>query len=234
MNPGEFAKLVTSARGMKAPPNIGVERMSGAGPEAGSAARRSSRALGGCESAMRTLRGSLYIAVPILFLLAWVGCGIAVSVAVPVSWAGAHGLVLLVVSVIVGIGGLISCWWIDSRIRFWRGGKRIMYAHLKDQIVGPRGPHAIVYEEFTAEGRIQRLHLVGEIFEDETPNRGEIRVPSAERWDTQVPSWARGWRAEILARIDACAGPRNQFVDEELHVPRAAQQRDAPDRAQLR
>ena len=38
------------------------------------------------------------------------------------------------------------------------------------------------------------------------PAPSELRFPSEQVWDTQVPFWARGRRAEILERIVDCIG----------------------------
>ena len=167
---------------------------------------------------LKGLRWSLYVAVPIVSLAAWLGCGgIAVSLpALVVLWPYPRlaQLFIFAVAVIAAIGGLVHFYWILARVEFRRRGYRIMPAHVTDFLIWPRGPQDVVYEEFSAEGRVQRLHFVGQIFSDESPNRCEVHLPSAERWDTLVPSWARGRRTEIVARIDA-SGPRTQFVDEE-------------------
>lgn len=165
----------------------------------------------------RKVRELLYVAVPIISLVAWLAGGIAILLAIPVMLWSYPRVAVIVVSAlafIVAIAWLVHFYWLMGRLEFRRRGYRIMPAHVTDFLFWPRGPQQVVYEEFSAEGRVQRLHFVGQIVSDETPNRCEVHLPSPERWDSKVPLWARGRRTEIVARIDA-TGPRTQFVDEE-------------------
>jgi hypothetical protein len=80
-------------------------------------------------------------------------------------------------------------------------------------MIGPKeylrwslGPKECVYEERAMNGRVLRLPFVRVILGNGYPAPSELRFPSEMGWDTEVPLWARGRRAEILERIVDCIG----------------------------
>lgn len=69
--------------------------------------------------------------------------------------------------------------------------------HVSSNVVRAReGEFMIVYHEGE-----ERLSFDG--FERPRPERDVVRIPSPERWDSTVLPWARGRRAEIVARLRA-------------------------------
>lgn len=106
-----------------------------------------------------------------------------------------------------GIGALVPFWRLGEEIAFVRRGYQVREVPRRLYLYRyPPGPRACVFEELSAEGEVRGLPFVRIVLGGGYPARSDIRVPSAANWDQVVPRWARGRRAEILARMSECLG----------------------------
>jgi hypothetical protein len=102
--------------------------------------------------------------------------------------------------VMAGVGLAAGMAVLRKRVDFRRRGYRVRRL----------GREEHVYEERGAEGEIRLLPFWREML---IGAPSEVYLPSEDRWDSQVPPWAHGRRAEIVERIAEYLGPRDKFVD---------------------
>lgn len=149
----------------------------------------------------------------------WVGLGIVISLVVGAALAQHPTLALVLVGSIAttfALGGLVIFWEAAQQIVFWRRGYRVRQLNPKEYFRWSLGPKQCVYEERAPDGRIRRLPFVRVVLADEYPAPCEVCLPVEERWDAQMPSWARGRRTEIMECMRQCFGAalsRTHFVD---------------------
>lgn len=111
-----------------------------------------------------------------------------------------------VTAIMAGAGGLYIFWLTADAIAFWIRGCRLRWP----------GPAQISYEERAPDGEIRVLLFVYRPLGDGYRPPCEVQIPREEHWDSQMPSWARGRRQEIVQRLDQCFGgeySKARFVD---------------------
>ena len=113
---------------------------------------------------------------------------------------------LVVVSLVVAFGALISFWILASHIEFRKRGYQVNWL-TADQWA---------YEERRNDGSVERLPLSRKMTGDGYPAPCTVYVQSRESWDECAPVWARGRRTEIMSRIAEQFGGRVQFCDIDL------------------
>jgi len=153
-------------------------------------------------------------------LIAWVGLGALLArgtSAVLEQHATTANVLVLLIATIFAVGGLVIFWMTAAQIEFWRHGYRVRQLSPKGLLHWSLGPKQCVYEERAAGGQIHGLPFVRTILGDGYPAPSEVCLPREEDWDSQMPSWARGRRKEIMERMNECFGAersRTRFVDQ--------------------
>ena len=143
----------------------------------------------------------------VLCAIAWLAFGvIAVRVAGASLWPTPKlaFVVVIVISAIIGIGGLLSYWLIADHVDYRVRGYRVRCVTGNDWL----------YEERVSKGTERCLPCVRVVL---GYGSAEVFVPSEASWETRVPLWARGRRSEIMERIALCfgsdRGAQIRFVD---------------------
>ena len=113
-------------------------------------------------------------------------------------------VVVIVISTIIGIGGLVSSWLIADHVGYRMRGYRVRW------VTG----NEWMYEERVSTGTERCLPCVRVVL---GYGSAEVLVPSETSWETRAPLWARGRRSEIMERIALCfgsdRGAQIRFVD---------------------
>src|SRR5262249_43007151 len=115
---------------------------------------------------------------------------------------------LLIVSAAAIAGAVWAFWEVADAIDFRLRGYRVRRVERTDYTVWRPGLTDWLYEEATPERtrrgfRILREPVIGEAG---YPRPCRVYVPNADAWDARMPSWARGRRDEIVARLRECFG----------------------------
>ena len=137
-------------------------------------------------------------------LVVWIAGGVAAAVGVPRVLQGHPQVATVAVGMLVvvaGVGGLVIFWVLSAEIDFWRRGYGVRQLGPKEFFHWTLGPKRCVYEERGQDGRLRSLPFVRIILADGYPAPSELRFPSEDAWDAQVPCWARGRRSEIVRRV---------------------------------
>ena len=113
---------------------------------------------------------------------------------------------LMVGSLIVAFGALISFWILVSHVQFKKRGYQVNW------LTGDQW----VYEERGSDGSIEYLPISRKITESGYPAPCEVHIRSEESWDQHAPAWAQGRRTQIMDRIAEQFGGRVQFCDVDL------------------
>jgi hypothetical protein len=157
-----------------------------------------------------TLRAFVAALPPVLGFIAWVvASGIAarsVPYALPEQPRLAQTIVYAI-AIMGGLGGLVGFWYSADSIEFLVRGYRVRLANRTEGM----------YEERAADGSITGLPFGYTALADAYRPACEVCLPSEERWDVEVPSWARNRRNAIVASIakflGADFGTCVRFVD---------------------
>jgi hypothetical protein len=134
-----------------------------------------------------------------LLWLAWVAGGIVVTRAAAVEVSQHPRLAVafvIMIGSVVTLGGLVGFWIVTSEIDFGRRGYRVRRL----------GDDQWVYEERDAHGTLRGLPISREVVGGGYPAPCKVGITSETLWQTQAPQWARGRRADIVARIAECLG----------------------------
>ena len=75
--------------------------------------------------------------------------------------------------------------------------------------VARKGRDEIEYQELQ-NGRVERVTLGGELM---ASGPHVVYVPTEEEWQQTMPHWARGRRAEIIAKVKHALGTKNYEYD---------------------
>jgi hypothetical protein len=136
-------------------------------------------------------------------LVAWTMVGVAALSAVAGFMDVRVTLVLVCgIGVVPAVGGLVIYWVLADEIDFQRHGYRIRQLSPTAYFRWTPGPTNYAYEEFDSGGEIRKLPFVRVMLEEAAyPAKSEVLFPAEHEWDTRVPAWARGRRAEIVERV---------------------------------
>lgn len=119
------------------------------------------------------------------------------------------------VAIMTGLAGLWCFWLLADGAEFVRLHYRIRHLPPREYWRWTPGPKACVYEEWSPENGIRQIPFVRDILGPGYPAPSIVRLPSDTAWAAQTPDWARGRRAEIIARIRQLAGENTQFAESE-------------------
>lgn len=153
------------------------------------------------------LQPALGVALTFAGLVAWVAASAAGALCLAHLFP-LHGPWLA--CVIVCIGGTTALWpfWhLVAALDFLKRGYRVHEVPRRLYPVRWRlGPRDCVFEEVADVGPVRQLPFVRVVLDDAYPAHSEVPMPGPESWDHVVPTWARGRRDEILARMMECFG----------------------------
>ena len=145
-----------------------------------------------------------------LCAVAWLGCGcLVVRFGVAALWRYEvlAWALLILVSLVVAFGVLLSFWILMSHYDFRKRGYQVRWL---------TGDHW-VYEERRADGSTECFPFMRRIVGDGYPAPSDVFIVGAAAWEQQAPRWAQGRRTEILERIadlfGANQGGRVQLSD---------------------
>ena len=146
----------------------------------------------------------------LLCAITWLACGgFVVRSGVGALWQYRElsWVFLILVSLAVASGALVSFWILVSHFEFRRRGYKIKW------VTGDEW----VYEERRIDGSVECLPFSRKTVGDGYPAPCNVHIQSEKSWERQAPQWAQGRRTEILERIadlsGANAGGRVQFSD---------------------
>jgi hypothetical protein len=119
------------------------------------------------------------------------------------------------IAVLTGVAGLWCFWLLADGVEFLRRHYRIRRLPPREYWRWTPGPKACVYEEWSLASGIRQIPFVRVILGPGYPAPSVIRVPSESAWAAQTPDWAKGRRAEIIARICQCVGKETRLAESE-------------------
>ncbi len=146
----------------------------------------------------------------VLCAFAWLAGGalivrVGAGVLWPYEWLA--WAFMMVVSLVVVFGALVSFWILMSHFDFRRRGYQVRWITGDDW----------VYEERRADGSTEYFPFMRKIVGEGYPAPCEIYIFDEIAWSDKAPHWAQGRRTEILERIadlfGAKRGGRGQLSD---------------------
>lgn len=123
-------------------------------------------------------------------------------------------VVLLGVSAVALVGALCAFWAFEPAIKLRARGYTVRHVTRTDYTVWRPGLTDWLYEELTTARERRAFRVLREPISDAGyPQACRIYLPNAADWEAQTPSWARGRRDEIVARLSECFGRQAVFED---------------------
>ena len=116
------------------------------------------------------------------------------------------------VGILSAVAGLWFFWFFADAVRFVGRGYRIRHLSPREHWRWTIGPKSCVYEELAADGRIRQVPFVRDVLADGYPAPGLVRIANEALWESEMPEWARGRRAEIARRIVECTGDKTKLA----------------------
>jgi len=107
------------------------------------------------------------------------------------SWA-----YIILVSLVVAFGALVSFWILMDHFEFRSRGYQIRW------LAGDNW----IYEERIANGPVECLPFSRKTVGDGYPAACDVYIQSEKNWEQLAPRWARGRRTQIMERIAECSG----------------------------